>query len=143
MDQSFFFLLFFQHHLALSQTGIEIMFGNFLVHQVLMAIDTGCNLLFAFSGGRPWQTRRVAWYFVARPAGHAVPPLQLHARPVGRLQPSLVEFLDRRVVNGELIYEERQSIHHVRPDGEMEVLQALRNVAVLAARVRAERTPVR
>lgn len=30
---------FLEHRLALRQTGIEVVFGNLLVHQVLMAVD--------------------------------------------------------------------------------------------------------
>ena len=77
------------------------------------------------------------------PAGGAVPPLQFHARPVGCLRPPFVEFLDRRVVVGELIDQERQPIHHVRPHRLVEVGQALGDVAVLAAWIGTERAPVR
>jgi len=36
----FFLLLDLQYWLALRQAGIEIVLGNFLVHQVLVTIDT-------------------------------------------------------------------------------------------------------
>jgi len=64
------------------------------MHQVLMAIDAGCMLRFhLLVRGFGRRAGRLC-ILVASPAGGAVPPLQLHARPVGRFRPSLVEFLD-------------------------------------------------
>src|SRR6266849_10582029 len=137
----FFFLL--QHHLALRQAGSEVHLGDFLMHQVLMAIDAGGALRFHLLVRSLSRHARRLCILVASPAGGAVPPLQFHARPVGCLRPSLVEFLDSRVVVGELIYQERQSIHHMRPYRLVEVGQPLGDVAILAARIGAERAPVR
>ena len=137
------FLLFLQHHFALHQAGIEVMLRDLLMHQVLMAIDASCAFRFHLLVRS--LSRRAGWLgiLVANPAGGAVPALQFHARPVGCRRPSLVEFLDRRVVVGELIYQEWHSIHHMCPYRQMEVGQALGDVAVLTAGIGAERAPVR
>src|SRR5512141_107113 len=107
------------------------MLWDFLMNQVLMTIDTGCPLRLHFLmrrlGRRPWRLR----ILVASPARHAVPALQFHTGPVGCLRASLVELFNRRVVDGEFLYQERHSIHHMRPHSQMEVGQALRNVTVL------------
>lgn len=113
------------------------------MHQVLVAIDAGRALRFhllvrglGVLAGRP----RI---HVAVPAGDAVPTLQVHARVVGHPQPALVEFLDSRVVVGELQYQFPRPVVQVRPHRPMEVFQALGDVAVLAARIGTERAVVR
>jgi hypothetical protein len=63
------FLLFLQHHHALRFTGIEVGLRNFLMHQVLVAIDAGGPLRFhLLVGGFGRRTRRLG-ILVALPAG--------------------------------------------------------------------------
>src|SRR3954466_127963 len=113
------------------------------MHQVLMAIDAGCtlclHLLVRSFGGCAGRL----WIAVAGPAGHAIPPLQFHSRPICRLWAVLIKFFNRGVVLGKLVYQERHSIHHVCPQRKMEVLETLRDMAVLTARVCTERAPMR
>src|SRR5437868_6133386 len=81
------------------------------------------------------DVRQSAWrlrIFMAGPARHAIPALELHARSVGCFRPMLIEFFDRRVVVGKLLDEKWHAIYHMCPHRQMKVGQSLRDMAILA-----------
>src|SRR6476660_5295612 len=92
------FFFGFEDHLALLFALVHVGLGDFLVHQVLVAVNAGCALGFHLLVRSLGIGSRGLGILVTLAAGVAVPLLQVHARIVRHDQPALVEFLQRGIV---------------------------------------------